>query len=221
MKRLCLLFIVIAFQFSAKSQGSVQFTDKEFIFSSSRDKDIDSILLEQEGYKKLSAEEKEVIYWINYVRKYPKKFNTEILTPFLKQFPEVKSSYTQSLSHELSSASSLPILLPLQKLNAVALKHAKDLGSSGSGISHYSSSGASFQQRMNDAGLTSCVAENVYEGKQDPLQSVIFLLIDNGVKNLGHRKNLLSDANKYIGISFYPVKNKRSYYFLVQNFLCE
>ncbi|MBX2925822.1 MAG: CAP domain-containing protein [Chitinophagaceae bacterium] len=221
MKRLCLLFIVIAFQFSAKSQGSARFTDKEFIFSSPRDKSIDSILQEQEGYKNLTAEEKEVIYWINYVRKHPKKFNTEILALFLKQFQEVKGSYAQSLSSELSSAPSLPILLPLQKLNTVASKHARDLGSSGSGISHYSSSGASFQQRMKEAGLTSCVAENVYEGKQEPLQSVIFLLIDNGVKNLGHRKNLLAASNKYIGISFYPIKNKRPYYFLVQNFLCE
>ncbi|MBX3256577.1 MAG: CAP domain-containing protein [Chitinophagaceae bacterium] len=222
MKRLFFFFIVCIFNMTnANSQGSVSFIDKDFIYSSARDPEIDSMLSNSEACKKLSPQEKETIYWINFVRKEPKRFNSEILTPFLKQFPEVKSSYSRSLLHELSSIPPAPVLLPHKKLNEVAAKHAKDLGSTGSTISHSSSYGASFQERMNQAGLTNCVAENVYEGKQQALQAIIFLLIDNGVKNLGHRKNILSPDNKYIGLSFYPIKNKKSFYFLVQNFLCE
>lgn len=221
MKRFILLFIVTIVYCAAQGQGSVSFQDKDFIFSISRDQSIDSALSLQSAYKSLSKEEKEVIYWINYVRKHPQQFYAEVLKPFLEQFPEIKSSYSKSLIGELQSSSPLHILLPAEKLNTVAARHAKDLGSTGSSISHSSSNGASFQERMNKAGLTNCIAENVYEGKQEGLQSIIFLLIDNGVKSLGHRKNILSKSNKTIGVAFYPIKNRSPFHFLVQDFSCE
>ncbi|MGN6493844.1 MAG: CAP domain-containing protein [Agriterribacter sp.] len=221
MKRFVLLIIVTSFYFTSQAQGSVSFQDKDFIFSLSRDESIDSILSLQPAYKTLSREEKEIVYWVNYVRKQPRLFCNEVLLPFLKQFPEVKSSYSKSLVSELQALKPSNIMLPSEKLNTVASRHAKDLGSTGSSISHSSSHGMSFQERMNKAGITNCVAENVYEGKQQALQAVIFLLIDNGVRNLGHRKNILAKDNKAIGVAFYPIKNRNPFYFLVQDFSCE
>lgn len=221
MKRFFLFFIVLCYSLFVSGQGSITFTDKDFILSPSRDKSIDSVLILQPAYKTLSHEEREAVYWINYVRKHPQKFSKEVLNPFLSQFPEVKNSYSKSLLEELQNSISLQYILPAEKLNTVAFKHAKDLGSKGASISHSSTNGDSFQKRMQKAGLVNCIVENVFEGRNDALQSIIFLLIDNGVKSLGHRKNILAPDSRFIGISFYPIKNKNPLHFLVQDFSCE
>jgi len=46
-------------------------------------------------------------------------------------------------------------------------------------------------------------------------------LIDHGVKNVGHRKNILDANMKRVGVSFYPIKSRNPMYFLVQDFSCE
>ena len=221
MKRFCCLFIVLFSVLLVYSQGTVSFRDKDFVYSTQRDSNLDSILSNQLSYQQLSSEEKDVIYWINYVRKKPSVFYHEVLASFLTQFPEIKSSYSRSLTADLLNSPSLPILIPSGKLNTVASKHATDLGSTGSRISHNSSRGTSFQERMNQEGLTNCIAENIYEGRKDALESVIFLLIDQGVPNLGHRKNILSKSNNLIGVSFHAIKGRSPSFFLVQNFSCE
>jgi len=220
-KRFCFTFIaslIIAFSYS---QGSVKFTDKPFILNIERDTAIQSFLNKQQDFAGLSSEEKELLYWLNYVRQKPADFNRKVLDPFLKQFPEVKNAYSRSLAKTLSAMNGVAPLSPATKLQRVAAAHAKDLGSKGLSLSHSSSSGASFQQRMEAAGLANCVSENIYEGKLNALETVIFLLIDNGVKSLGHRKNILDPDARFVGVSFYPVKNRAPYYFSVQDFTCE
>lgn len=220
-KRFYLTFIVSLITTFSFSQGSVRFTDKPFVLSIEPDTAIQSFIDKQPASAMLSREEKELLYWLNYVRQKPGDFNQKVLTPFLKQFPEVKNSYSRSLSKTLSSMNATGLLTPNTKLQKVAGTHAKDLGSKGLSLSHSSSSGVSFQQRMEAAGITNCVSENIYEGRLNALETVIFLLIDNGVKSLGHRKNILDSDARFVGVAFYPVKNRASYYFSVQDFTCE
>lgn len=220
-KRFTSVFIVLSLFLSTASfsQGSIRLTDKEFEHSHIKDTSITNALHGNKAFTSLSDPEKEAVYWINFTRLYPKRFCKEILLPFLEQFPEIKSSYTKSLVKDLNAVLPVPLILPAEKLNTIAHKHATDLGSNGYRISHNSSSGASFQKRMNEGGIFSCVAENIYEGKQRALQSVLFLLIDNGVPGLGHRKNILDQKMHSLGIAFYPIKSS-SNYFSVQNFYC-
>jgi len=220
-KRFYFTFIVSLITVFSFSQGSIRFTDKPFVLNIERDTSIESFIDQQAASASLSKEEKELLYWINYVRKNPAAFNKKVLGSFLSQFPEVKNSYSHSLAKTLSDMNGVGLLSPTTRLHQIAAAHAKDLGSKGLSLSHSSSSGASFQQRMEAAGLTSCVSENIYEGKLNALETVIFLLIDNGVKSLGHRKNILDPNARFIGISFYPVKNRNPYYFSVQDFTCE
>src|SRR5690606_2892752 len=124
------------------------------------------------AYLKLDREEKKAVYWVNYVRQKPQEFSNTILLQFLEQFPEAKSSYTRSLISNLSQLTSLPSLAPASKLNDVAESHAKDLGLHQRNISHNSSKGESFKERLNKFGYFECVSENVYEGKEDGLQAV-------------------------------------------------
>lgn len=220
-KRIAFTFIALFFCAISFGQGSVTFTDKPFFYSVDRDSLIISFLEKQPSFLKLNKEEKELLYWLNYVRQKPGKFNDKILSLFLEQFPEVKSNYTRSLAKTLDQMQPIGLLQSSTKLNQVAFEHAKDIGSHGFSISHSSSYGESFRQRMEKAGLTNCVSENIYEGKMNVLETVIFLLIDKGVKNLGHRKNILDPSARFVGVSFYPIKNRSPYYFSVQNFTCE
>ncbi len=217
---LFLIVWVIGFYLSSNAQGYISLTDKEFIHTHDKQTDILRGLDSLEGYQSLSNEEREAAYWVNFVRMYPKAYHRDILLPFLEQFPEVKSNYTTSLAKELTAVAPAGFVSPLAKLNKIAYAHAKDLGSSGHRISHNSSSGSSFQKRMNDGGIFGCISENIYEGKLRPLQSVLFLLIDAGVPNLGHRKNILDNKMHSVGIAYYPIKGKQDMYYSVQNFYC-
>jgi len=220
-KRLLLIFIAALSFNIINAQGSIVFTDRNFILQENKDPIIEEWLEADSNYQQLNQPEKDVVYWINYVRKQPQQFYENILTPFLEQFPEIKSSYTKSLTEELLSISPRPMFKSSNKLNQVAAAHAKDLGSHSANISHSSFSGESFQQRMTKAGLINCISENIYEGKRDALKAVVFLLIDQGVKNVGHRKNILDKDMQYIGVSFYPIKKSPSYFVMVQDFSCE
>jgi len=220
-KRFPLIIIVPFFYFIGYGQGSVVLSDKPFIISHLKDTALESWLHKKTGYAQLSIEEKEIVYWVNIARSRPQEFLNTLLYPFLEQFPEVKSSYSRSLISELSVLYPLPLLTPSAKLNQIAGNHAKDLALNQMTISHSSSKGKSFQERMNSIGYYDCISENIYEGKENGLLSVIFLLIDTGVKNLGHRKNIMAPAMTEIGVSFYPIKGRINQFFMVQNFSCE
>ena len=220
MKRILLLIIVTHTTCIAFSQGSLVLTDRDFSTDIVKDSALERFLSQHSGYRQLGKEEKEVVYWINYVRKEPKKFNQLILQPFLRQFPEAKSSYTKSLSQELNTMQPLRLLAVSDHLNQTAYAHASDLGSNNKHISHLSSKGESFKERMNRMGLYDCVSENIYQGKEKGLEAVLLLLIDAGVKNLGHRKNILDPVMQYTGVSFYPIKERGDSY-MVQHFSCK
>lgn len=219
MKRILLSIIVVLITSIAFAQGSIVLTDKDFIINIEKDSVLESFLSQNTAYGQLQKQEREVVYWINYVRKQPEKFNKYILQPFLQQFPGAKSAYTRSLSHELNTLNPLPLLIVSDKLNRTAHVHASDLGSNNKQISHLSSRGESFKERMNRMGLYDCVSENIYQGKEKGLEAVLLLLIDTGVKTLGHRKNILDPGMKYTGVSFYPVKES-SHSYMVQHFSC-
>ncbi|HTN07243.1 CAP domain-containing protein [Agriterribacter sp.] len=220
MKRFLLSIIVSFFYTISFGQGSIVLSDKPFIISPAKDTAVENWLHANTAYSLLSKEEKEVLYWVNIVRTQPINFLNNILYPFLEQFPEVKNSYTRSLIAQLSVLNPLPLLTPSAKLYQIASNHTRDLGIHQMSVSHSSSKGKSFQERMNSFGYFECISENVYEGKENGLLSIIFLLIDTGVKNLGHRKNILDAGMKYTGTSFYPIKGRSSHFFMVQNFSC-
>ncbi|MFT3748880.1 MAG: CAP domain-containing protein [Agriterribacter sp.] len=218
MKRLLSVFIAFCFISAVCAQGSIVLRDAPFVFKVEKDDTIQQWLDSNAIYNKLSVDQQESIYWINYVRKYPKLFHDKILVPFLEQFPEAKGSYSKSLSTTLLSMTPVGLLIPDKKLTMVATEHAIDLGKNGANISHSSTSGSSFQERMHKAGYFSNVAENIYEGKRNSLEALIFLLIDTGVRNVGHRKNILSNEMKRVGLNFHPIKGRPNMYFLVQDF---
>ena len=100
-----------------------------------------------------------------------------------------------------------------------AKEHATDLSSS-TKLSHNSSDGRSFSQRIRINGITKCAGENIYTGKEEGLLALIMLLLDIGIETAGHRKALLSPNYVQMAPAFYPHQTE-SRSILVQVFTCK
>ena len=213
--------ILVSFIFLAHSgfgQGVLTLKDKPFVLKHQ----VDTALLHQleanSLYRGLPAREKDLFYWTNYFRQNPRRFQETVLVEFYLQFPEAKSAYSRSLELDIKHApSSLQMLLPDNGLLNAAQQHASDLVKRGGVICHISSNGKTFVERLQQAGQYKCVAENVYIGSLSGLESLITLLIDNGVPDKGHRMNLLDSKFGRMGVSFLSIGVKG---LLVQDFAC-
>lgn len=201
------------------SQGVLTLKDKPFVYSHSYDSSLIKTLNSSAFYKFLSKPEQESVYWLNYFRQNPRRFLNTIIKEFLVQFPEAKSAYTRSLEVDILKApQSLTLVLPDSGLNGIAAAHALDLKKRNGVISHVSSSGKNFVQRIQAAGKYNCGAENIFIGSFNALESLIALLIDHGVPDKGHRANILDPKFQLIGVSFIEASGGKG--LLVQDFAC-
>jgi hypothetical protein len=147
----------------------------------------------------LSEKEKEVIYIINLVRKYPLMFAKTVLKKYPliagKEYLVNDNNYFQSLVKELSILDQMPLLTPDNLCYSSAFCHANTSGKSG---------------YTGHDRITNACKENEYfwgeccsYGYDDPLEIVMQLLIDKDVPSLGHRSILLGKYQT-IGVSIQP-----------------
>lgn len=176
------------------------------------------ILLQNNEFASLNPDQQEWFYWTNLSRQKPRFFFDSVVQPILKTYPELQSGYTTSLKNDLNKAGQLPLILPNKKLLAVAQYHANDLAKHKSSPSHNSTNGQTFQQRMIKNEINRCAAENISYGPLNTVMSLVLLFIDEGLQDLGHRKNLLSPTyiEMGIGIASYP----NNLILVVQDFAC-
>lgn len=156
----------------------------------------------------LTDDEKQVIMLCNLARCNGPKFTKTYLDKWLER--KTKNEYTRSLYEDLSKISKLPMLKPNEILYSTATKHAIDMGVTGQ-QGHNSSDGTSFGKRVMKAYGPHLIGENCSYGVQNPEDIVILLLIDDGVKSLGHRKNILNEQFNEIGVSIKPHKSIYKY----------
>jgi uncharacterized protein YkwD len=202
------------------AQGVIVLQDKPFIYKPVRDTAVWNLLILSPHFRTLSTIEQDFFYWTNLMRKNPSNFSETVLQEFLKQFPEANSADAKSLITDLKKAqTNLPFLHPENGLLLMATTHATDLKQRNGVISHQSSSGKDFVQRIKEAGKYRCGAENVFTGTPEALEALILLLIDKGVRDKGHRKNLLDPMFTLMGAAFEVLPNKKAV--LVQDFGCK
>lgn len=83
----------------------------------------------------------------------------------------------------------------------MAQSHMKDIGAKGL-VSHTGSHGKTFKKRSESViPFYSAVAENIGLGYSSALANTIGLLIDQGVKNLGHRETILQTKYDCVGVA--------------------
>jgi uncharacterized protein YkwD len=148
----------------------------------------------------LSESEKEVIYILNLVRKNPALFAETVLKNYPDEInkPQLKkSNYFKSLMATLQQLSELKMLEPDLIAYGSAHCHATSSGKTGY-VGHE-------RQTKECEKVKNFMGECCSYGAQSPLNTVINLLIDEGVSSLGHRKILLGNYSA-IGVSIKPHK---------------
>lgn len=186
-----------------------------------RDEDISRSIALQTTKTQLNDQEEELLYWMDFARKYPKRFYDEVVYPYIKTYPELmkQKKYAESLKNDLYNSNPLSLFVVDEKLIAMAKEHAIDVREHNNpSIAHSSSAGLSFQDRAKKFGLSICAAENLSYGASSVLMQLVLLYLDVNMPNLGHRKNLLNPLYSNIGIALIGLENNGI--FFVQDFSC-
>ncbi len=213
-----LLLVLLLIPFIASTQSIVVLEQRKINFNLSVDKEVEDWNRSFYSYNNLSKEEKEILYWTNYSRKDPVRFWDSVMVPILSVFPQLRGKFAVSLKQDLFAAGQLPMFGLNDTLNVTAKNHALDIGLKTASISHTSTNGTRFVDRLQSVGVRNCGSENMSLGNGDVLMSVAMLYLDHGLENLGHRKTLLNKEYIYIGIGATNYGTNQLFY--VQDFAC-
>ncbi|MDF1570511.1 MAG: CAP domain-containing protein [Bacteroidales bacterium] len=143
-----------------------------------------------------SDEEKKVVFFMNLARLDGNLFAETLLDAYVASNGTENSSYLRSLYRDLRKVKGLPLLIPEEDLTGIAQGHATESGRTG----HVGHKG--FEKRFEPfmGAPYSNVGENASYGHASAIDIVITLLIDEGVKNVGHRVNILNPEFNSVGV---------------------
>ncbi len=151
----------------------------------------------------MTETEKEVVYLCNLARLDGVKFWNTYMQKYVKG--KTTSSVT-SLKTELAEAKGLQMLNVDEGLLKQAVSHAEDMGENGM-IGHTSSEGQDVESRLLKFYGSTFGGENCDYGHEKAMDIVASLLIDEGVSNYTHRKNILKSKYLAIGVAIRPHDN--------------
>lgn len=148
----------------------------------------------------LNEEEKKVVLFMNLARYNGPLFAETFLESYIREMQVENNSFVKSLRRDLKKLDRLAPLLPEADLSAVAREHAIESGREGR-TGHQG-----FKQRFESllGNPYTHVGENCSYGYERAIDIVLSLLIDEGVKDLGHRGNILSTDFNSIGVAIRP-----------------
>ncbi len=152
----------------------------------------------------LTENEKLVYYYLNLARINPSLFAETFLVKYTKwnshEDLSLSDYYTGSLYRTMKNMKPVGVLSPQKNLFEGAKCHAVSSGKAGY-VGH---------SRLPNSGcISNFYGECCSYGQFDALKIVMQLLIDSGVKSLGHRKICLSNKYKTLGVSVQPHKTYR------------
>lgn len=163
----------------------------------------------------LSSFEKEIIFEINKLRSNPSKYASDYLVPLQNRYkrnflyyPGDKPLKTKEgvkalkeCINELKRHKTMPIVFPRKGLHLSARDHVIDQSQSGR-TGHLGGDRSRIKDRIERYGVWKTrIAENIAYGGISAQQVVIYLLIDDGIRDRGHRKNLLDPDFNFIGVA--------------------
>ncbi|MCW3085570.1 MAG: hypothetical protein JWP12_2936 [Bacteroidetes bacterium] len=149
----------------------------------------------------LTVEEKKVILYMNLVRLDPAAF-VEIELKHYMDSTKLNDGYTKSLIKTLAATKPMDAVAPSKALNDFAKEHAIKFGKENK-IGH-----GNYKDRIKNiiGNYNNAMAENCDYGNDNAFNIVMSLLIDEDIKDLAHRKNILNPIYKFVGVSIKPHK---------------
>jgi uncharacterized protein YkwD len=157
------------------------------------------------GFEYYSEEEKKVVFFMNLARLDGNLFAETLLDAYVESNGTSQSSYLRSLYRDLRKVEGLPVLVPEEDLTSIAQGHATESGRTGH-VGH-----KDFEKRFDPfmGNPYKKVGENCSYGHASAIDIVITLLIDEGVKNVGHRVNILNPEFNAVGVAIREHKRYR------------
>ncbi|MDB5020928.1 MAG: Allergen family protein [Pedobacter sp.] len=163
----------------------------------------------------LSSEEKNIIFYMNLARMDGTRFFKTYFQDFVdahnqrmkrySNYSELKvnryDAYYRGLEQDLKRAKNLGLLYPDETLTYVSNQHGSDMNKHNM-IGHVSSDGRTMVNRIEKYYKNRGMAENLAFGFAGGLDIVSMLLLDTGIPDVGHRKNIL---NTTIGLNLVGV----------------
>jgi Uncharacterized protein with SCP/PR1 domains len=160
--------------------------------------------------------EREIVHELNKVRSNPKRYAEEYLEELASAYSGMLFTYPgqETLRSKEGIAPLLECIQVLKSTNPTStLNPAKGLTQATEdllndqqkygGIGHITRNGQTPQKRMDKYGEWNiCSAEDISYGNSDARQIIISLLIDDGVPERSHRKNVLNPCFHFVGVAF-------------------
>ncbi len=153
-----------------------------------------------------SEEEKKVVFFMNLARLDGPLFAETVLDEYVRANDIPNNSYLRSLYRDLRKTEGLPLLLPEEDLTSIAQEHANLSGKTGH--TGHKDFNKRFEPFLGNPYTN--VAENCSYGYSRAIDIVLTLLIDDGVRNLGHRVNTLNPEFNSVGVA---IRNHSRYRF--------
>jgi uncharacterized protein YkwD len=153
----------------------------------------------------MTGEEQKVVLFMNMARYDGPLFSRTFLDAYVEENHLKRTASLRSLYRDLGHVSGLPALIPEEDLTAVAQGHATRSGETGH-VGH-----RDMDKRFAPLQGNPYLAwgENCSYGYEEALSIVITLLIDEGIPDAGHRKNILNDGYNSVGVAIRPHRNYR------------
>lgn len=191
----CLLIPLFSFKTRLKSPSAAESWSREELELANTAKDA----------RYLTDEEKKVIFYMNLVRLDGEKFFNTYFQEFVESHNErmIKYSnynqlkidksdkYYRGLRSDLKLIKNLSLFYPDETLTYVSEQHGNDMDKHNI-ASHNSYNGKTAADRIGKYYANKSMAENLAFGFSQGLDNVCILLLDKGVPDLGHRKNILN-----------------------------
>jgi uncharacterized protein YkwD len=153
-----------------------------------------------------------VLAEINFARAHPQDYAHRLLLQPVSDWERSLSpstaeqdpgAYAEAIAF-LMRQTPLPPLMPDVRLNEAAIEHVGSQGPAGE-TGHDGPAGERFDERLRRHGLRAeMLGENIAYGPATPIDVVRELIIDSGVPDRGHRRNIFYPAFRAAGVSCGP-----------------